>query len=459
VLAGRTFRSLREPNYRRFFVGNAISVMGTWMQRVAQDWLVFTLSGSAVALGVNTALQFVPMLFFGLWAGVLVDRWDRRRILLVTQSLSAVLAALLWLLAISGVVELWMVYALTLVLGIITVLDQPARQTFVIELVDVEDYVNAQALNSTVANVGRLAGPAVAGILIATTGVSVAFLANALSFVAVLVSLMRMDRRALRRGPRLRRARGQTVEGLRYVWGRPRLTVVLLLVLVVGIFGQNFRVVLPVFAQGTFAQGAAGYGYLMAMVGLGAVIGSLFTASRTSVGGGSVLAACVAFGVTNLIAAVSPSISVAYVAMAALGFANIAFNTFARTLVVVSSDQRMHGRVLALHALFFLGSTPIGGPLLGRICEVVGARAGFAVAGGTSIAAVLLLLPVILRLRRAAVGAADRAAQLTDPVAPTGVDVPDPLTMPSAMDGEDYDRQADLRGDARPGGDRRGDRG
>jgi MFS family permease len=458
VLVGRTFRSLSEPNYRRFFVGNAVSVMGTWMQRVAQDWLVYTLSGSAVALGVNTALQFVPMLLFGLWAGVLVDRWDRRRILLVTQSLSGLLAALLWVLAATGVVQLWMVYTLTLALGMITVIDQPARQTFVVELVDVKDYVNAQALNSTVGNIGRLVGPAVAGVLIAATGVSGAFLVNALSFLAVLVSILRMDRRALRRGPRLPRARGQAAEGLRYVWSRPRLTVVLVLVLVVGIFGQNFRVVLPVFAQETFHQGATGYGYLMALIGLGAVAGSLFTAARTSVGGWSVVVTCGAFGVTNVFAAAAPSIWVAYAAMVVLGFANITFSTMARTLVVVSSDPGMHGRVLALHALFFLGSTPIGGPLLGRVCEVFGARAGFSVAGGTAIAAVLLLLPVIFRLRRAAVGRADRAPQLTDPVTRSGVDIPDLLPMP--MEGDDADdRPADPRGDARTGGGRQRDCG
>lgn len=433
LLRERTFRSLGEPNYRRFFIGNAISVMGTWMQRVAQDWLVFTLSGSAVALGVNTALQFVPMLLLGLWSGVLVDRWNRRRILMITQSLSALLAVLLWLLAATGIVQLWMVYALTLALGLITVLDQPARQAFVAELVGVDDYVNAQALNSTVGNAGRLVGPAVAGLLIATTGVSVAFLANAVSFLAVLVSLLRMDVGMLRVTPRLPPARGQTVAGLRYVWARPRLMVVLSLVLVVGLFGQNFRVVLPVFAEDTFRVGASGYGYLMAMIGLGAVVGALFTASRTSVGGWSVLIACVAFGVTNLLAAVAPSIWVAYAAMAALGFANISFNTLARTLVVVSSDPGMHGRILALHGMLFLGSTPVGGPLLGQVCESLGARAGFVVAGGTAILAVLALLPVIHRLRRVAVAAEIRAEELSDPAVPPD-ESPTSLRVPPTTD-------------------------
>ena len=256
----RTFRSLREPNYRRFFTGHAVSVVGTWMQRVAQDWLVLTLTGSGVALGLSSALQFGPIILLGLWGGTVVDRVDRRRLIIATQSVQAVLAAALAVLALTGVVQLWMVYALALALGLVTVLDSPARQAFVGEMVQPADYVNAQALNSTVHNAGRLVGPAIAGLLISTTGVGVAFVVNAVSFVAVLAGLLRMDTGSLRRvtptGQPTGQRKGQAREGLCYVLGAPDLRMALLLVGVVALFGQNFRVVLPLLAQSAFDSGA-----------------------------------------------------------------------------------------------------------------------------------------------------------------------------------------------------------
>jgi MFS family permease len=395
----RTFRSLREPNYRRFFVGHSVSVVGTWMQRVAQDWLVLTLTGSGVALGISTALQFGPMLLLGLWGGTVVDRVDRRKLIIATQSVQAVLAATLAVLALTGVVELWMVYALALALGLVTVLDSPARQAFVGEMVEPVDYVNAQALNSTVHNAGRLVGPAVAGLLIATTGVGVAFVVNALSFLAVLAGLVRMDPAALRRTAAKPRRKGQAREGLRYVLASPDLRAVLLLVAVVALFGQNFRVVLPLLAQSTFDGGAEVYGYLTAALGLGAVLGALFSASRETATSWALVLACLAFGVVNLLAAAAPTLVAAYLAMVAVGFANILFNTLGRTVLQLGSDPRMHGRVLALHGLVFLGSTPFGGPLLGWVCEAFGARVGLVVAGVAALLAGAVLLPRLRRLR------------------------------------------------------------
>lgn len=399
----RTFRSLREPNYRSFFTGHAVSVVGTWMQRVAQDWLVLTLTGSGVALGISTALQFGPLLLLGLWGGTVVDRVDRRRLILATQSVQAVLAATLAVLTLAGLVQLWMVYALALALGLVTVLDNPARQAFVGELVEPADYVNAQALNSTVHNAGRLVGPAVAGVLIATTSVGVAFAVNAVSFVAVLVGLLRMDPARLRRAPERGPRKGQAREGLRYVLSDPDLRSVLLLVGVVGLFGQNFRVVLPLVAQSTFSGGPEVYGYLTAALGLGAVLGALYSASRETATSWGLLLACTAFGAVNLLAAAAPTLSGAYVALVAVGFVNIVFNTLGRTVLQLGSDPGMHGRVLALHGLVFLGTTPLGGPLLGWICEAFGARAGFVVAGATALLAAGVLLPR-LRALRGAVG-------------------------------------------------------
>jgi MFS family permease len=414
----RTFRSLHEPNYRRFFVGHSVSVVGTWMQRVAQDWLVLTLTGSGVALGISTALQFGPMLVLGLWGGAVVDRVDRRRLIIVTQAISAVLAATLAVLALTGVVELWMVYALAFTLGLVTVLDSPARQAFVSEMVDSDDYVNAQALNSTIHNAGRLVGPAIAGLLIATSGVGLAFVVNALSFLAVLVGLLRMDSSALRRTPTGGPRKGQVREGLRYVLGSADLRAVLLLVGLVALFGQNFRVVLPLLAQTTFDGGAEIYGYLTAALGLGAVLGALFSASRETATSWGLVLSCLAFGVVNLVAAAVPTLVAAYVAMVAIGFANIVFNTLGRTVLQLGSEASMHGRVLALHGLVFLGSTPFGGPLLGWICERFGARTGFVVAGVAALVGAAAVLPRVRSLR----------GEL-----PPSPDVPPPSTVPRPL--------------------------
>jgi MFS family permease len=419
----RTFRSLHEPNYRRFFTGHAVSVIGTWMQRVAQDWLVLTLTGSGVALGISAALQFGPVLVLGLWGGAVVDRLDRRRLIIATQSAQAVLAGTLAVLTLTGVAQLWMVYGLALALGVVTVFDSPARQALVGEMVEPENYVNAQALSSTVHNAGRLVGPAVAGLLIATTGVGWAFAVNAVSFLAVLVGLLRMDTGRLRpvevNGPR----KGQAREGLRYVMAAPDLRAALLLVGVVALFGQNFRVVLPLLAQSTFHAGAEVYGYLTAALGLGAVLGALFSASRETATSWGLLVSCLAFGAVNLAAAAAPTLIAGYLAMAAIGFVNIVFNTLARTVLQLGSDPRMHGRVLALHGLVFMGSTPFGGPLLGWICEALGARSGLAVAGGTALLAGAALLPRLRKLREAAAARAGATANEVVAVAPPDDDM------------------------------------
>jgi len=393
------FRSLHQRNYRLFFGGHAVSVSGTWMQRVAQDWLIYTLTGSGVALGVASALQFGPMLILGIWGGSVVDRHDRRRLLLLTQSIQAVLALALGLLAVTGTVRLWMVYALACALGVVTVVDSPARSSFVSDLVGPQDYVNAQSLNSTMHNAGRLVGPAVAGVVIASWSVGVAFLINAASFAAVLLSLVRMDPASMSRheardatdatgasdAPDAAGRGAGAGDGLRYVWRHRELRACMLIVAVVGLFGQNFRVVLPLLASDTFGGSAAAYGYLTAALGLGAVVGALFTASRRTASWRGMLLATIAFGVTNVLAALSPSLTWAYAALALMGIANICVNTLGRTLLMVHSPPSMHGRVLALHGLVFLGSTPFGGLLLGWVCEVTGARAGLLLAALTAL--------------------------------------------------------------------------
>ena len=383
----RTARSLRHPNYRRFIGGHAISVVGTWMQRVAQDWLVLELTGSAVAIGTATALQFLPMLLFGVWGGVLVDRFDRWRLIVITQVLSGVLAAILAVTTLLGESTLSLVYVLAAALGLVTVVDSPARQAFVTDLVPPADYINAQALNSTIHNTGRLIGPAVAGLVIASAGPGAAFAVNAVSFLAVLVGLARIDRTAFYRTTRLAPGRGQARAGLRYAWHHPELRACLVLVAVVGVFSQNFRVILPVTATEVLGGDAATYGYLTAALGLGAVLGAIGAASSETVAGRGLLLWTVAFGVVNLLTALAGGLLVALSALLAVGVANILFNTIARTLLQLRAEPEMQGRVMSLHGLLFLGTTPIGAPLLGWVCEVTGPQWGFVLAGVTPLVA------------------------------------------------------------------------
>ncbi|HVQ90891.1 MAG TPA: MFS transporter [Mycobacteriales bacterium] len=408
------FRSLAEPNYRLFFAGQAVSVIGTWMQRVAQDWLVLQITDSPVALGMTTALQFLPMLLFGIWGGVIVDRVDRRRAIGWAQAASAVLAAILAVATLTGTVTLGLVYLLAVGLGLVTVIDVPARQAFVTELVGADDYVNAQALNSSVNNTGRLVGPAIAGGLIAWVGAGPAFALNAVSFVAVLIVLARMDPSRLRKPPVLRRGPGQARQGLAYVWRHPTLRACLLVVAVVGLFGQNFRVVLPVLARDELGGNAATYGWLTAALGLGAVLGGLASATRHRPSGPGLVLATLAFAVVNGLAAVAPGLDTALLAMVGVGITNITFNTLARTLLQLGTDPVLQGRVLAVHGLVFLGSTPIGAPLLGWVCALWGARAGLWVAAGTALIAAVAVWP--------ALGRARPPAPAADPTRPATVD-------------------------------------
>lgn len=383
----RTLRSLGHPDYRRFMGGHAVSIIGTWMQRIAQDWLVLELTGSPVAIGTATALQFLPVLLLGMWGGVLADRFDRWKLVVGTQLVSGVLAAVLAVTTLLGATSLALVFVMAALLGLVTVVDGPARQAFLTDLVPPADHVNAQALNSTVHNSGRLIGPAVAGLVIAAAGAGPAFAVNAVSFVAVLVGLLRIDRTALHRTTRVARGPGQAREGLRYAWRHRELRAALFLVAVVGVFGQNFRVVLPVMATDVLDGDAATYGWLTAAMGLGAVLGAFGAAASERVTGRGLLAWTVVFAAVNLVAALAGQLTVALAALFLVGVANILFNTLARSLLRLHSAPGMQGRVMALHSLLFLGTTPIGAPLLGWVCDVAGVPWAFVVAGGTALLA------------------------------------------------------------------------
>ncbi|KQZ11755.1 hypothetical protein ASD19_00250 [Microbacterium sp. Root53] len=389
---------MNHRNYRLFITGHAVSTIGTWMQRVAQDWLVLELSGSAVDVGIAAALQFLPVLFLGLWGGAVVDRLDRRKLIMLTQVISMILAGGLAVVVLVGAVQLWVVFAFSLALGFVTVFDNPARHAFVAEVTRPQDYVNAQALASTVHNVGRLVGPAIAGVLIAFAGSGWAFAVNALSFVPVLwgLALIRLD---VVGGGKGERKRGSVLEGLAYVFSHPELRACMILIAVVALFGQNFRAVLPILASETFHGDAQTYGWLTSALGVGAVIGALITAATERVTGWRLLLAGFGFALTNAMIAVSPWLWLAMSTVLLMGVTNLMFNTLSKTLLQLRTEPTMHGRVMALHGLVFLGTTPIGMPLLGWVCDQWGPQAGLWVASLTALVAAVAVTPMLHRLR------------------------------------------------------------
>ena len=398
-VAADTFASLRVRNYRLYFIGQVVSVSGSWMQRVAQSWLVLHLTvNSGVALGVASALQFLPILLFGAWGGVVADRTDKRRLLMVTQALMGFLALILGVLALTGLVQLWMVFLMALLLGAVTAIDNPARQAFVMELVGRGQVTNAVSLNSAVFTGARVVGPAVAGLLIAAVGTGWCFVINAASFGAVLIALVAMNAEHLQRSERPAKAQGQLMEGLRFVWSRPDLRTPLALLAVVGTLALNFTVVLPLLARDTFHGGATTYGTLFSVLGAGSLVGALFTASRREPSASLLVGALGLFGLFMLGAAAAPTLPLEMVALIPMGVAALAFQTTTNSLLQLRSEPALRGRVMALYSVVFLGSTPIGAPIVGWVAEQFGPRAGLGLGG----VAVLLaaLVAVWLSARR-----------------------------------------------------------
>lgn len=396
---GRTFSALTVPNFRLFFYGQSISLVGTWMQSVAQSWLVYSLTHSSTALGAVVAIQTLPVLVLGPYAGVIADRVDKRRLMVVLQSLMGVQALVLGVLTVAHVVTFWQVCVLALALGFNNTFENPARQSFVLEMVGSENVRNAVSLNSTMVNAARAVGPAVAGIIIAVAGEGVCFFINALSFVAVVYSLVAMDKGTLRPSAPVSRAKGQLREGLRYIAHEPRLAIPLLMMGLVGTLAYEFQVSLPVLAKETFHGGAETYGFLTAFMGAGAVIGGLVTATRGKTGLRALSIAAVVFGVAILVTAVSPVLGVAYGAMALVGWGSVSFLATGNSTLQLGSDPTMRGRVMALWAVAFLGSTPIGGPLIGWVIAQSNARIGLAIGGISCLVAAVLGFVARARLR------------------------------------------------------------
>jgi MFS family permease len=388
--AERTFRSLRVRNYRLYFFGQTVSLTGTWMQSVAQAWLVLKLTGSGFAVGLVTGLQFLPILLLGSWGGLIADRMDKRRVLLVTQSLAALLALVLGLVVLADVVRLWMVYGLAGALGLVTVVDMPTRQSFVIEMVGPEDLTNAVSLNSVIVNASRVVGPALAGLLIATVGTAICFLINAASYPAVILGLALMRNDELRRRAPISRSRGQVREGFRYVLVRPDLRTPLLLMAVAGTLAYNFSILLPLMTQFVFHAGAGEYGVLFSLMGTGAVIGGLVVAGRRA-SPRILVASVLAFGAMVVLAGLAPTLAMEMMVMVALGAASTGFISNSNALLQLGSGPEMRGRVMALFSVVFVGSTPVGGPLVGWIAEQFGPRTSLVVAGAATVIAGVLV--------------------------------------------------------------------
>jgi len=398
--AGRiTFAALSVPNYRRYYSGQAISLVGTWMQMTAQAWLVLSLTHSSTELGIIIALQTLPVLLLAPYGGVIADRVDKRKMMIGLQTAMGVQALILGLLTVTGAVRVWQIGVLAVLLGLNNAFENPSRQSFMLEMVGPEHLRNAVSLNSVLVNVARSIGPAVAGLLIATVGDGVCFLANAASFVAVVASLVTMDTSALSPTEPAPRAKGQLREGFRYVRSTPALAVPLLMMGVVGCLTYEFQVSLPVMASRGLHVGPTGFGFMTAAMGVGAIVGGLRVAARGKTGLAPLVAAACGFGVTVTLAALAPSLALELAALAFAGAASISFMSTGNSTLQLSAEPSMRGRVMSLWFVAFQGSTPIGGPIVGVVMAGFGARAGLGIGALACAAAAVLGIAAMRRQR------------------------------------------------------------
>jgi MFS family permease len=398
-----TFRSLHNPNYRLYAGGNLVSNVGTWMQRVAQDWLVLLLTAnSAAAIGITTGLQFLPILLLSPFAGVIADRIPKRRLLQLTNVGMAAPALVLGLLAVTGTVQVWHVYVLAFVLGASSAFDAPARQSFVSEMVDPADLSNAVGLNSASFNVARIVGPAVAGLSIALLGGGVmatgwVILVNGLTYAAPVLTLARLDGARLHSPALVARGPGQIVAGVSYVRSRPDLLLMLAVVFFAGTFGLNFQMTSALMATEVFDKGPTEYGLLGTFMAVGSLAGSLLAAGRVRVRHRLVVGAALAFGVVEVVAGLAPSYVTFALLCPVLGLAALTMITGANTFMQMNTDAGMRGRVMALYLMVFMGGTPLGSPLIGWVGEVFGARWTLIAGGAMTVAGVLVASAVYLR--------------------------------------------------------------
>jgi MFS family permease len=391
--------SFHHRNYLLFFYGQLISVIGTWMQTIAQSFLVLDLTHSGTQLGLTTAARFLPILIFGQAGGLFADRRDKRRILLVTQTSAGLLAAVFAVLTGTHEIRLWSVYLLAIALGFVNVYDNPARQAFISEMVPPKDLANAVTLNSVAVNMARVFGAAVGGVL-AAIGLTLCFALNAVSFGAVLLSLVLMSTAALYPVRPTSKQPGQIREGMRYVTSTPALLIPLIMIAVVGTLAWEFQVSLPLMATHVFGGGAGAYGVMASVMGVGAVAGGLVSAARARPSGRALCLASIGWGIAILLAAVAPSMPLELAALLFVGYGSITFNSMAKTVLQLAATPEMRGRVMALWGLAWLGSTPIGGPIVGWVGQEAGARWSLVVGGVPTLLCGLLALPALATIDR-----------------------------------------------------------
>jgi MFS family permease len=397
----KAFSSLAVRNYRLFFFGQLVSMSGTWMQTVAQSILVLQLTNSGTILGLTIGTRFAPLFLFGPMGGVIADRTNKRNVLYVTQALSGLLALIFGLLTEAGAMRIWIVFVLAAALGFVGVFDTPARQAFIPELVPRDQVRNAVTLNSVTANMARILGAAVGGGIAAALGLPLCFELNAASFLAVIITLALMTSSAITARPSRPRERGELRAGLAYVRTRPELVLPLIMVAVVGTLAWEFQVSLPLIATGTFHGGASTYGTMTAVMGAGAVVGGLVSASRTAGRDTALAFAAVGWGVAIAAAALAPTQPLEYVALAFVGYGSITFNSLAKTTLQLAAVPEMRGRVMSLWGLAWQGSTPVGGPVVGFVGAELGPRFGLLIGGVPTILVGLIALPLLVRIRSA----------------------------------------------------------
>jgi len=396
-----TFSSLHVRNYRLYYIGQIISTSGTFMQTVAQAWLVLKLTNSGSALGLVTALQYLPILVLGPFGGIITDRISKRKILYYTQSISGILALILGVLVATSLVKVWMVYILSFCLGFVTIFDSPTRQTFLFEMVGQDNLSNAITLYSILFNLARIIGPAIAGALIAFVGMAPCFIINGISYVAVVIMLAMMRPSELNIISPVPRAKGQLQEGLKYVISTPALASILLMMGIVGMLTFEFSVSLPLIAQFTFKGNADSYAFLTALFGFGAAVGGIFFASRKRIKPDKLVSAALLFGLAVLVAACMPSLLLCGLVMVLVGAASINFSTIGNTALQLESSPVMRGRVMSWWSVVWIGSSTIGGPAIGWLAQVAGARWGLAFGG---LAALLAAALGAITLRNAQTG-------------------------------------------------------
>ena len=392
------FSSLRVRNYRLFASGQVVSLTGTWMQRVAQDWLVLNLShNSGTAVGVTTGLQFAPVLFVGLFGGVIADRYPKRRTLVWTQLAMGITALWLGLLDLTGAVQLWHVFGLAFLLGCASAIDAPVRQAFVSELVGPSLLPNAVSLNSANFNIARVLGPAVAGVMIASSGTAWVFLVNAASFTAVIASLWLMRDDELYVGKRSAREPAAVRAGLRYVKTRPQLLLIIVLVGIIGTVGFNFQITTALLAKRTFHRGAESYGLLSTGFAFGALLGALWSARRGQPRQRVVYIAGAVFGLFEITAGLMPTFWTFFLLLIPCGVATLTLSTASNTNIQLGTSPQMRGRVMSLYLMVFLGGTPIGAPLVGWLAQAAGPRWSLIIGGATSTVAAIVCGLVLAR--------------------------------------------------------------